>query len=155
MGQRQTDRDREKAYGMRLTQAVSSVLQIVVMVTANFLQDQWSGLAVHQAQLGVSDTMPHRVLLLYMMQDRHDHHHHHQPDPLNRPSPVSLQRLVRMLPESNVFHVPIARLRRRRIGGDGVGYRGGGRNGAEADERRVSPGHPAWATLAQRIAKDH
>ena len=96
----------------------------MVLVTPQYLQDRWAGFTTQQAQCGITDSTPGRVILLYLG--------------LQEPQQqgvelcwVSLRRLVRMVPESHVYHVPTA-----------VGA------GAEC------PLHPVWSAVAQIVAMD-
>ena len=83
-----------------------------------FLEDHWSGFAVQQAQGVISDMTPDRVLVLYVGQPRLD--------AARGPTHLSMDRLLRMVAERNVYHVP----------------------------NYVTLRHPIWAALADAIAKN-
>ncbi|KAL8560196.1 hypothetical protein ACOMHN_021690 [Nucella lapillus] len=69
--------------------------KVMLLVTQSFAQDDWScGFTVHQAQRSITDTLPNRVLVVFLE------------DPRHLPPMASLERLLRHYPEPNVFHVP-------------------------------------------------
>ncbi|KAK7102540.1 toll-like receptor 3 [Littorina saxatilis] len=92
--------------------------KVVLLVTQTFLQDDWSGYSVLQAQGSISDTLPDRVLVLMVGPL--------QPWTAREPSHLSMRTLLRMIPESCVYHVPGA----------------------------FTPRHNIWTTLGDRIARD-
>ncbi|KAK7497244.1 hypothetical protein BaRGS_00011538, partial [Batillaria attramentaria] len=64
--------------------------KVLLLVTPNFGRDEWlCGFTVHQAQRSITDTMPDRVIVVFME------------DPAHLPPMVSLERLLRMVPERN------------------------------------------------------
>ena len=63
-------------------------------MTRAFAVDEWlCGFTVHQAQRSITDTLPDRVLVLFL------------DDPRHLPPMASLEKLLRMVPERNVLHV--------------------------------------------------
>ncbi|KAK7102541.1 toll-like receptor 3 [Littorina saxatilis] len=100
-----------------IARSVERSWKVVLLVTQTFLQDDWSGYSVLQAQGSISDTLPDRVLVLMV-------------GPLQawtarEPSHLSLRTLLRMIPESCVYHVPGA----------------------------VTSRHNIWATLGDRFTR--
>nr|KAG5706045.1 hypothetical protein BaRGS_028154 [Batillaria attramentaria] len=81
-------------------------------------KDRWAGFLVNHAQRSISDIMPDRVIVVFMEQPANL-----AQGPLDYPTRVSMERLLRMVPERNVFHV----------------------------HRDISPNHPAWDRLIQLI----
>ena len=68
-------------------------LQILLLVTPDFANDEYlSGFTVHQAQRCITNSLPNRVIVLML-----EH-------PNNLPPMLSLERLLRMIPERNVLH---------------------------------------------------
>ena len=57
------------------------------------LDDRWAGFLVNHAQRSITDTMPDRVIVVFLE------------DPARLPPMASLERLLRMVPERNVLHV--------------------------------------------------
>ncbi|XP_070193096.1 toll-like receptor 4 [Littorina saxatilis] len=100
-----------------IARSVERSWKVVLLVTQTFLQDDWSGYSVLQAQGSISDTLPDRVLVLMVGPL--------QPWTAREPSHLSLRTLLRMIPESCVYHVPGA----------------------------VTSRHNIWATLGERIAR--
>ena len=63
-------------------------------MTRAFAEDEWlCGFTVQQAQRSITDTLPDRVLVLFL------------DDPCHLPPMASLDKLLRMVPERNVLHV--------------------------------------------------
>ena len=68
--------------------------QVLLLVTRAFAEDEWlCGFTVQQAQRSITDTLPDRVLVLFVGHPRH------------LPPMPSLHKLLRMVPERNVLHV--------------------------------------------------
>ncbi|XP_070205922.1 toll-like receptor 4 [Littorina saxatilis] len=68
--------------------------KVLLLVPRAFAEDDWScGFTVQQAQRSITDTLPDRVLVLFM------------DDPSTLPPMASLELLMRNYPERNVFHV--------------------------------------------------
>nr|KAG5701788.1 hypothetical protein BaRGS_000778 [Batillaria attramentaria] len=68
--------------------------KVLLLVTPAFARDEWAcGFTVQQAQRSITDTMPDRVIVVFME------------DPTRLPPMASLERLLRMVPERNVLHV--------------------------------------------------
>nr|KAG5712293.1 hypothetical protein BaRGS_023872 [Batillaria attramentaria] len=89
--------------------------KVLLLVTRDFATDEWAcGFTVQQAQRSITDTMPDRVIVVFME------------DPARLPPMASLERLLRMVPESNVLHV----------------------------KKETPPGHPVWDRLAELILFD-
>ena len=66
----------------------------MLLVTLDFCQDEWAcGFTVQQAQRSISDTMPDRVIVVFLE------------EPMVLPATPSLEMLLRMVPERNVLHV--------------------------------------------------
>ncbi|KAK7087134.1 hypothetical protein V1264_021223 [Littorina saxatilis] len=101
-----------------IARSVERSWKVVLLVTQTFLQDDWSGFSVLQAQGSISDTLPDRVLVLMVGPL--------QPWAAREPSHLSMRTLLRMIPESCVYHVPGA----------------------------VTSRHNIWVTLGDRIASD-
>ncbi|KAK7087135.1 hypothetical protein V1264_021224 [Littorina saxatilis] len=101
-----------------IARSVERSWKVVLLVTQTFLQDDWSGFSVLQAQGSISDTLPDRVLVLMMGPL--------QPWAARVPSHLSMRTLLRMIPESCVYHVP----------------------------GTVTSRHSIWVTLGDRIASD-
>ncbi|KAL8605896.1 hypothetical protein ACOMHN_050307 [Nucella lapillus] len=99
----------------------SQTEEIVLLVTQDFVEDDVSGHSVLHAQGCLIDAPPRRVLLLYLGPLSPG------PGPRGLPTRLSMRRLLRMLPESQVYDVqartsaprvaPLGRLHR-----GGVGY---------------------------------
>ncbi|XP_076445731.1 LOW QUALITY PROTEIN: uncharacterized protein LOC143283401 [Babylonia areolata] len=78
-----------------IVQFIEDSWKVMLLVTPAFAEDDWSsGFTVHQAQRSITDTLPDRVLVVFME------------DPRRLPLMVSLERTLRHYPERNVFHVP-------------------------------------------------
>ncbi|XP_076445079.1 toll-like receptor 4 [Babylonia areolata] len=78
-----------------IVQFIEDSWKVVLLVTPAFAEDDWScGFTVHQAQRSITDTLPNRVLVVFME------------DPRRLPPMASLERMLRHYPECNVFHVP-------------------------------------------------
>ena len=70
------------------------VLQTLLLVTSDFCQDEWAcGFSVKQALRHINDDTPDRVIVLFLERAR-----------VLRAMP-SLQMVLRVVPERNVFHV--------------------------------------------------
>ena len=70
-------------------------MQILLLVTADFSRDEWAcGFTVQQAQRGITDALPDRVIVVFLDPVRHV------------PALASLRALLRMVPEAHVLHVP-------------------------------------------------
>ena len=68
---------------------------MVLLVTADFSQDEWAcGFTVQQAQRGITDALPDRVIVVFLDPVRHV------------PALASLRALLRMVPETHVLEVP-------------------------------------------------
>ncbi|XP_070190260.1 toll-like receptor 4 [Littorina saxatilis] len=80
-----------------IARSVESSWKVVLLVTQTFLQDDWSGYSVLQAQGSISDALPDRVLVLMMGPL--------QPWIPTEPSHLSMRTLLRRIPESCVYHV--------------------------------------------------
>ncbi|KAK7496127.1 hypothetical protein BaRGS_00012537 [Batillaria attramentaria] len=102
----------------KILQLVDDGWKILLLVTRELLQDRWAGFLVNHAQRSISDIMPDRVIVVFMEQPANL-----AQGPLDYPTRVSMERLLRMVPERNVFHV----------------------------HRDISPNHPAWDRLIQLI----
>ena len=69
--------------------------QVLLLVTPSFAACDWTcGFTVQQAQRNITDTLPDRVLVVFLE------------EPRNLPPMASLELLLRNYPEKNVFHVP-------------------------------------------------
>ncbi|KAK7473689.1 hypothetical protein BaRGS_00035086 [Batillaria attramentaria] len=91
-------RDREELPGSiraeSILQHIDDSWKVLLLVTRDFAMDEWlSGFTVIQAQRSITDTMPDRVIVVFME------------DPARLPPMASLERLLRMVPERNVLHV--------------------------------------------------
>ncbi|XP_076453183.1 uncharacterized protein LOC143288496 [Babylonia areolata] len=127
-------------YAEAFAECLERSWKIILLVTQEFLQHEMSGFIVLQAQASLSDVLPRRVLLLYCGDLR-------APAAAGggeggadgaggaaRPAHVSMRRLLRVLPESNVRHVP---------------------EGIHAGIRRPDGSiHPTWLFLAQAVTDD-
>ncbi|KAK7501700.1 hypothetical protein BaRGS_00007131 [Batillaria attramentaria] len=77
-----------------IVQHIDDSWKVVLLVTRAFATDEWlCGFTVQQAQRSIMDTMPDRVLVVFME------------DPARLPPMASLERLLRMVPEKNVVHM--------------------------------------------------
>ncbi|KAK7501699.1 hypothetical protein BaRGS_00007130 [Batillaria attramentaria] len=77
-----------------IVQHIDDSWKVVLLVTRAFATDEWlCGFTVQQAQRSIMDTMPDRVLVVFME------------DPARLPPMASLERLLRMVPEKNMVHV--------------------------------------------------
>nr|KAG5704423.1 hypothetical protein BaRGS_024278 [Batillaria attramentaria] len=91
-------RDREELPGSiraeNILQHIDDSWKVLLLVTRAFGMDEWlCGFTVQQAQRSITDTMPDRVIVVFME------------DPARLPPMASLERLLRMVPERNVLHV--------------------------------------------------
>ncbi|KAK7496123.1 hypothetical protein BaRGS_00012533 [Batillaria attramentaria] len=102
----------------KILQLVDDSWKILLLVTRELLQDRWAGFLVNHAQRSISDIMPDRVIVVFMEQPANL-----AQGPPDHPARVSMQRLLRMVPERNVFHV----------------------------HRDIPPNHPVWDRLTQLI----
>ncbi|KAK7496124.1 hypothetical protein BaRGS_00012534 [Batillaria attramentaria] len=102
----------------KILQLVDDSWKILLLVTRELLQDRWAGFLVNHAQRSISDIMPDRVIVVFMEQPAHL-----AQGPPDHPARVSMERLLRMVPERNVFHV----------------------------HRDIPPNHPVWDRLTQLI----
>nr|KAG5712276.1 hypothetical protein BaRGS_023855 [Batillaria attramentaria] len=109
-------RDREELPGSiraeSIVEHIDNSWKVLLFVTRAFAMDDWAcGFTVQQAQRSITDTMPDRVIVIFME------------DPARLPPMASLERLLRMVPESNVLHV----------------------------KKETPPGHPVWDRVAEHI----
>ncbi|KAK7496179.1 hypothetical protein BaRGS_00012589 [Batillaria attramentaria] len=102
----------------KILQLVDDSWKILLVVTRELLQDRWAGFLVNHAQRSISDIMPDRVIVVFMEQPANL-----AQGPPDHPARVSMKRLLRMVPERNVFHV----------------------------HRDIPPNHPVWDRLTQLI----
>ncbi|KAK7111536.1 hypothetical protein V1264_011147 [Littorina saxatilis] len=91
-------RDREELPGSvraeTVVQHIDDSWKVVLLVTRDFSQDEWAcGFTVQQAQRSITDTMPDRVIIVFL------------DEPRVLPAMPSLQLLLRMVPERNILHV--------------------------------------------------
>ncbi|KAK7111543.1 hypothetical protein V1264_011154 [Littorina saxatilis] len=91
-------RDREELPGSvraeNVVQHIDDSWKVVLLVTRDFSQDEWAcGFTVQQAQRSITDTMPDRVIVVFLE------------EPRVLPAMPSLQLLLRMVPERNILHV--------------------------------------------------
>ncbi|XP_070185531.1 insulin-like growth factor-binding protein complex acid labile subunit isoform X1 [Littorina saxatilis] len=91
-------RDREELPGSvraeNVVQHIDDSWKVVLLVTRDFSQDEWAcGFTVQQAQRSITDTMPDRVIIVFLE------------EPRVLPAMPSLQLLLRMVPERNILHV--------------------------------------------------
>ncbi|KAK7481749.1 hypothetical protein BaRGS_00026997 [Batillaria attramentaria] len=91
-------RDQEELPGSvraeNIIEHIDESWKVLLLVTRDFAQDEWlCGFTVQQAQRSITDTMPDRVIVVFME------------DPARLPPMASLERLLRMVPERNVLHV--------------------------------------------------
>ncbi|KAK7481411.1 hypothetical protein BaRGS_00027367 [Batillaria attramentaria] len=91
-------RDREERPGSiraeNIVEHIDDSWKVLLLVTRDFAMDEWAcGFTVQQAQRSITDTMPDRVIVVFME------------DPARLPPMASLERLLRMVPERNVMHV--------------------------------------------------
>ncbi|KAL8600174.1 hypothetical protein ACOMHN_060126 [Nucella lapillus] len=85
-------------YADEIADCIKRSWKVILVVTQAFMEDEMSGYTVLHAQTALSDTMPRRVLLLYVGRLN--------PGPAHRPTHLSMERLLHTLPESSVYHVP-------------------------------------------------
>nr|KAG5706042.1 hypothetical protein BaRGS_028151 [Batillaria attramentaria] len=104
----------------KILQLVDDSWKILLLVTRELLQDRWAGFLVNHAQRSISDIMPDRVIVVFMEQPAHL-----SQGPPDHPARVSMERLLRMVPERNVFHV----------------------------HRDIPPNHPVWDRLTELIKR--
>nr|KAG5695320.1 hypothetical protein BaRGS_006544 [Batillaria attramentaria] len=91
-------RDREELPGSiraeSIVEHIDDSWKVLLLVTRDFARDEWAcGFTVQQAQCSITDTMPDRVIVVFME------------DPARLPPMASLERLLRMVPERNVMYV--------------------------------------------------
>nr|KAG5695318.1 hypothetical protein BaRGS_006542 [Batillaria attramentaria] len=91
-------RDREERPGSiraeNIVEHIDDSWKVLLLVTRDFAMDEWAcGFTVQQAQRSITDTMPDRVIVVFME------------DPARLPPMTSLERLLRMVPERNVMYV--------------------------------------------------
>ncbi|KAK7473690.1 hypothetical protein BaRGS_00035087 [Batillaria attramentaria] len=91
-------RDREELPGSiraeSILEHIDDSWKVLLLVTHDFAMDEWlCGFTVQQAQRSITDTMPDRVIVVFLE------------DPARLPPMASLERLLRMVPERNVLHV--------------------------------------------------
>ncbi|KAK7481395.1 hypothetical protein BaRGS_00027365 [Batillaria attramentaria] len=91
-------RDREERPGSiraeNIVEHIDDSWKVLLLVTRDFAMDEWAcGFTVQQAQRSITDTMPDRVIVVFME------------DPARLPPMASLERLLRMVPERNVMYV--------------------------------------------------
>ncbi|KAK7481397.1 hypothetical protein BaRGS_00027353 [Batillaria attramentaria] len=91
-------RDREELPGSiraeNIVEHIDDSWKVLLLVTRAFAMDEWlCGFTVQQAQRSITDTMPDRVIVVFME------------DPARLPPMASLERLLRMVPERNVMYV--------------------------------------------------
>ncbi|KAK7111540.1 hypothetical protein V1264_011151 [Littorina saxatilis] len=91
-------RDREELPGSvraeNVVQHIDDSWKVVLLVTRDFSKDEWAcGFTVQQAQRSITDTMPDRVIVVFL------------DEPRDLPAMPSLQLLLRMVPERNILHV--------------------------------------------------
>ncbi|KAK7481393.1 hypothetical protein BaRGS_00027349 [Batillaria attramentaria] len=91
-------RDREELPGSiraeSIVEHIDDSWKVMLLVTRDFARDEWAcGFTVQQAQRSITDTMPDRVIVVFM------------DDPARLPPMASLERLLRMVPERNVMYV--------------------------------------------------
>ena len=68
-------------------------MKVLLLVTHDFMEDEWCTFAAHQSLRSILDPLPDRMLVLFM-------------DDPGRVQPMAwLHDLLRTLPERNVFHV--------------------------------------------------
>ncbi|XP_076466677.1 toll-like receptor 4 isoform X2 [Babylonia areolata] len=123
-------------YAEALAECFERSWKIILLVTQEFLQHEMSGFMVLQAQASLSDALPHRVLLLYCgnLRAPEDGGGGGVAGDDARPAYVSMRRLLRMVPESHVRHVP---------------------GGIHAITRRLDGRiHPTWLFLVQAVTED-
>ena len=68
--------------------------KVLLLVTQDFLEDEWCIFAAHHSQRNILDPLPDRLLVVFI------------DDPRHIPPMSWLHELLRTLPEQNVFHVP-------------------------------------------------
>ncbi|KAK7110920.1 hypothetical protein V1264_014715 [Littorina saxatilis] len=91
-------RDREELPGSvraeSIVQHIDDSWKVLLLVTRELSRDEWAcGFTVQQAQRSITDTMPDRVIVVFLE------------EPRVLPAMPSLQLLLRMVPESNILHV--------------------------------------------------
>ncbi|KAK7097190.1 toll-like receptor 3 [Littorina saxatilis] len=91
-------RDRDDLPGSvraeNIVQHIDNSWKVLLLVTREFSKDEWAcGFTVQQAQRSITDTMPDRVIVVFLE------------EPRVLPAMPSLQLLLRMVPESNILHV--------------------------------------------------
>ncbi|XP_076459118.1 uncharacterized protein LOC143292576 [Babylonia areolata] len=133
-------------YAEALAECFERSWKIILLVTQEFLQHEMSGFMVLQAQASLTDALPRRVLLLYCGDLRPPAAAAAAAAAVGgggggggvggaaRPARVSMRRLLRVLPESNVRHVPGGIHARPRLGDGSI--------------------HPTWRFLARAVTED-
>nr|KAG5695319.1 hypothetical protein BaRGS_006543 [Batillaria attramentaria] len=91
-------REREELPGSvraeSIVEHIDDSWKVLLLVTRDFAMDEWAcGFTVQQAQRSITDTMPDRVIVVFME------------GPARLPPMASLERLLRMVPERNVMYV--------------------------------------------------